>query len=164
MKRLLSSAAVVVFFVATLGEAQARCLTKDERTAFQMRTLQTEMMVAALSCRNVPDRDFRPYYNSFVRKHGEWLASHSRVLQRYFQQQYGANGRYNMDKFTTALANETSQRSMADPAYCERSESLFYDVLAVDRHGIEDVAASRAAKQGDDTTCVSDASIPGMAR
>lgn len=145
MLRHLVILSMVGTLVASAGTALAQCLKPKERTAVHIRVLQTELMVAALSCRAVPGRDFTGQYNAFVKKHGEKLVSHARVLQAYFNARYGNDSRRQLDTFITALANDASQRSMTSPTFCDESAGLFHDALRVERRDLENWTSTRVA-------------------
>lgn len=128
-----------------VSDAVARCLTPREQTAFRVRMIQTELMVAALSCRGVPGRDFTGQYNAFVKKHGDQLVSYGRILQSYFGARYGADARRQLDAYITALANEVSRRSMLSPTFCDESVSLFHEAMQLDRKQLDDWSAQRGS-------------------
>jgi hypothetical protein len=131
--------------VATpITDAFARCVSAKERTAMRVRVMQTELMVAALSCRAVPGRDFTGHYNSFIKSHGERLVDHGQVLQSYFKTHYGADFRRRLDAFVTALANDASRRSMNSTTFCDESVQLFQEVAGLDRNGLEAWSDNRA--------------------
>lgn len=111
----------------------------------RVRVMQTELMVAALSCRAVPGRDFTGQYNTFVQRHGDKLVNHGRVLQSYFQNRYGEDHRKKLDAFITALANDASRRSMNSATFCDESVGLFQEVMNVDRGALESWSERRAA-------------------
>jgi hypothetical protein len=106
-----------------LASQTKRCLTDDERAAMHVRLLQTELMVGAISCRNETP-EIMDRYNAFVRTHGESIGREGKVLQNYFLDAYGRESNTRFDRFTTALANETSTRSMNDQAFCRKSMVL----------------------------------------
>jgi hypothetical protein len=130
---------------APVAEAATRCATAQERTAMRVRVMQTELMVAALSCRAVPGRDFTGQYNTFVQRHGERLVNHGRVLQSYFQTRYGEQARKKLDAFITALANDASRRSMNSVTFCDESVQLFQEVMTLERNGLETWSERRVA-------------------
>jgi len=111
----------------------------------RVRVMQTELMVAALSCRAVPGRDFTGQYNTFVQRHGDKLVTHGRVLQSYFHNRYGEEFRKKLDSFITALANDASRRSMNSATFCDESVQLFQEVMAIDRNGLESWSERRAS-------------------
>jgi hypothetical protein len=136
-KRFVTTFLAASLFALPVADAAARCLNAKERTAVRVRTLQTDLMVAALSCRAVPGRDFTGHYNAFVQRHGDRLISHSRVLQDYFSARYGANSRKQLDAFITAMANDASRRSMNSPTFCDESVSLFQEVMRLEKRELE---------------------------
>lgn len=142
-KSLLSAAVIGVGLVTAAVSVQASCLSNAERAAAQTRRLQTELMVAALTCRTVPGRDFTGHYNKFVQKHSDRLVGNSKVLQAYFRQNFGSQHSKQMDIFITALANDVSQRSMTQPSYCEDAATLFSEVLDIERRELETYSATR---------------------
>jgi hypothetical protein len=146
-KRLATVSIIGALIAAPLADAQARCLNARERNAVNVRIMQTELMVAALSCRGVPGRDFTNQYNVFVRKHGNGLVGNARILQAYFKARYGAEGQRQLDAFITELANETSRRSMNSPTFCDESVALFQEAMGIDRRELETWSARRTAKQ-----------------
>jgi hypothetical protein len=145
LKRLLSACIAVTLIAAPAVEAATRCATTQERTAIRVRAMQTELMVAALSCRAVPGRDFTAQYNTFIQRHGERLVNHGRVLQSYFQSRYGEQSRKKLDAFITALANDASRRSMNSVTFCDESVQLFQEVMDIDRNGLETWSERRMA-------------------
>jgi hypothetical protein len=145
VKQFFTVCLAVSLAAAPVVEAATRCATPKERTAMRVRVMQTELMVAALSCRAVPGRDFTGQYNTFVQRHGERLVTHGRVLQSYFQTRYGVDSRRKLDTFITALANDASRRSMNSATFCDESVQLFQEVMAIDRNGLEAWSERRAA-------------------
>ena len=145
MKQIISVCLAASLVAVPVAEAATKCATVKERTAMRVRVMQTELMVAALSCRAVPGRDFTGQYNAFVQRHGEKLVSNGRVLTSYFQTRYGEGYRKKLAAFITALANDASRRSMNSATFCDESVQLFQEVGAVDRNGLETWSERRAA-------------------
>lgn len=106
------------------GTAAALCLDTSERQAMNMRALQSELMVAALTCGQQGE------FNAFARKFEGELVTHGKMLRAVFQRNYGGQGEPRLNAFVTRLANEASQRSIADRAeFCPRAAELFNVVL-----------------------------------
>ncbi|HEX6980942.1 MAG TPA: hypothetical protein VF342_16750 [Alphaproteobacteria bacterium] len=145
MKHIATMMVAGALVAGPSSDAVARCLTDREQTAFRVRMLQTELMVAALSCRGVPGRDFTGQYNVFVKKHEDQLISHGRVLQSYFGARYGADARRQLDAYITSLANEVSRRSMLSPTFCDESVSLFQEAVQLERKQLDSWSAQRAS-------------------
>ncbi len=124
--RIFTSAMVITTGLITADSAWAEpCAGPGEQTALDTRALQTELMVAALSCGN------RIHYNAFVRKYQGDLVKHGRTLQSFFQRKHGAAGRKNLNTFITRLANEASHRSsITHAAFCANSSLLLNRLLS----------------------------------
>lgn len=96
-----------------------------ERMAVRARVVQSEMMVAALSC------GLRSQYNAVVAEFETELVSHGQVLRSMFTRTYGAGGQIALDRFVTKLANDASMRSnLARRAYCATAKRSFADLLS----------------------------------
>jgi Ni/Co efflux regulator RcnB len=145
LKRILSACLAATLFATPIAEAATRCASAKERTAMRVRVMQTELMVAALSCRAVPGRDFTGQYNAFIQRHGEKLVSNGHVLKSYFQSRYGDDYNRKLDAFITALANDASRRSMNSATFCDESVQLFQEVSGIDRGALETWSERRAS-------------------
>lgn len=122
--------------------AQSRCLTPPEKTAFEIRMLQTELMVATLTCRGVPGRDYSKQYADFVTTHRDGLKRHSEVFQGHFKRGGGAT---QMDRYVTSLANNYSQASMTGTgAFCDRQGAVFERAATLQPPDLTRFAAERA--------------------
>lgn len=145
-RRRLAAIMAGTAFVISLGTsafADSRCLTPPERTAFEVRMLQTELMVATLTCRGVPGRDFSKQYESFVITHRDGLKRQSEVFQGHFKRGGGAT---QMDRYVTSLANNYSQASMSGAgAFCDRQGPVFERAANLPPLDLSRFAAERAA-------------------
>jgi len=128
LRAFLATAACAagVTFVAPINGAQALDISNPiERSAVRARVVQSEMMVAALSC------GLRNQYNAVVIEFQTELVSHGQVLRSMFARTHGAGGQIALDRFITKLANDASIRSnRARSAYCESAKRTFADVLS----------------------------------
>jgi hypothetical protein len=96
-----------------------------ERTAFEVRALQSQLMVAALTCNRDAD------YNAFVRKFQGELASSYRTVQGHFRRTAGGSHQRELDGFITQLANAHSQDGIrAGSQFCPLVTPLFQVALA----------------------------------
>ncbi len=88
------------------------CASAAEKTAFDTRVLQSELMVAALSCGE------NARYNSFVQKFESELVANGNALRGYFARNYGKSGEDVLDRFITRIANNaaSSPDAAADAA------------------------------------------------
>jgi len=136
--RLLSLAAAISLVGASAQAAAPadRCLVEAEATAVSVRLVQTELMVAALSC------NFAPRYNAFVHKfQPELAAGHKRVIQT-FGRLYGSDGARQANSFITRTANETSDRSIQKPdEFCARSADIYAKAEQTDRKQLHSLVA-----------------------
>ena len=156
-RRVLWSLAAIAAAAIPAASAWAACYSPAEATAVHVRMLQSELMVAALACRESnPELGMIDKYNRFVQLHSDGLVSHSRVLQSHFQTRYGAQHRRQMDTFVTALANDASKRSMTEK-FCDRAAGLFGEISALERRDLGRFSTARAAANGSPVaTCTSD--------
>jgi hypothetical protein len=115
---LLRGLSIIAVGLALGGTAHAAssCADPRERNSITVRTLQTQFMVAALSC------GAREEYNAFVTHYRPHLSDHGRTLKRYFQRAYGGGSQRALDHYVTELANQASRFSIADrTAFCSYS-------------------------------------------
>jgi hypothetical protein len=121
---LVCAIAATPAFAQQKGKAQF-CASDRDIAALNARVLQTELMVAALSC------DERQRYNSFVTSYQKVLSERGQALQALFKRAHGAQGTKRMDAFVTKMANDSSQqvRTKGDE-YCVFAGELFEEVLA----------------------------------
>lgn len=131
LKRRVSKAVIVAALAGTLvvpaTSAQAapcaavgtQALSKGD-ISIEVRRLQTNLMVAALSC------GARSQYNAFIQTHRSSLQSYGKAIKAEFRRRYGHAGRKQLNSFITRLANEASARSNADrDAFCADASALF---------------------------------------
>jgi len=136
------AAAALVAWSATGAAWAAPCLRPAEVESKQVRLLQTELMVAALTCRHHVGLGFDDKYNAFVRKFDKRLGHHITVLRAHFKREYGAGFERQYDRFSTELANQASQRAHGGGPYCTSSVPLFDQALVIQVKDLEGFAAS----------------------
>ncbi|MBI3505514.1 MAG: hypothetical protein HY059_11790 [Proteobacteria bacterium] len=129
----LASAVAAVALTVGAGTAfsQQACLTREEAIAVKARVMQTELMVATLSCVRAVDQSAN--YNAFMDRHSAELQRYNKIIQQHFGRIGGGNPQRRYDTFTTALANDASSRSMASPTFCADTHALFADVVRIER-------------------------------
>ncbi len=120
------------------GQAAADiCSDPIDQMAVRTKTLQTELMVAALRCNS------NASYNTFVRKFESDLVTQGTRLRAYFERVYGADSERRINRFVTFLANSASLRSLdAGVGYCGNATALFSEVLGEDAGGLAQFAAN----------------------
>ena len=127
-KQMLLAGVVLGALALSAPLAAQSCLRAPERDAINVRLLQTELMVAALSCQG---SDYPSHYNDFVRKFTPELVSHSKALKDFFDRRHSAKSRNELDSFVTRIANMASLRSMQTSEFCEKSGTLIHEVLTL---------------------------------
>lgn len=123
-------AAAAAIVAATVSPAAAAdCVTPAEKVAFDVRGLQSRLMVAALTC------NARGEYNDFVVKYRPSLQRHSKTMIGYFHRQYGPASNRHLNAFVTQTANEASELSAVERAtFCADTMRIFQS-LAASPHG-----------------------------
>jgi hypothetical protein len=125
--------AKIVFAVAAsvLGAVQVpsayaqQCASPEERRAFDVRAMQSELMVAALSCNKNEE------YNRFVSMYKNDLIGAGKGVKGYFTRVYAAKANATMNAFITDLANTTSGVSLGVDLrqYCQKAGYVFNMLL-----------------------------------
>lgn len=122
LKRLAAAVATAALLSgAAAGPAAASsCVDRDEAAALHVRSLQTWMVVASLTCGSVDA------YNEFVLKFRPALQRHGDTLIDYFHRAYGGSGTSKLNRYVTLLANQASALSLKDRAnYCTRTAEMY---------------------------------------
>lgn len=143
-------AGVVTLTAAQAGAATSQCASAETERALKVRQLQTELMVAALTCARHPTLDIPGYYNRFVRRFGDDLLRNAKVLKGHFRRTHGAGHGKAFDSFVTELANDASMRSLSENNYCAGTVPRFQEVLAVAPGALEDYAQQSVTTGGVD--------------
>ena len=112
--------------VAIAGPALASaCMRPEERSAMEVRALQSYLMVTALNCQRGES------YNQFIRRFGNELSGATRATNAYFQRAYGGQARTRFDANNTNMANEHSEDAIrAGSFFCRDADPLFQRALA----------------------------------
>ena len=139
--RRLRAAGVALATAALLGASavEAACARSAELSGLQARVLQTELMVAALSC------DEATRYNAFVTRFKDELMSESKRMQRYFARVHGRQAKKELNAFVTELANVSSQRSLTQAGdFCPKAAALLEDALKLEPRQFASFAAQQS--------------------
>lgn len=100
------------------------CANDRDLAALNARVLQTELMVAALSCEE------RERYNEFATSFQSVLVGRADDLRNFFQRVNGKQGATRMNALVTRLANDASKESQnQSDTYCKFASDLFEEVL-----------------------------------
>ncbi|NOT38959.1 MAG: hypothetical protein HOP13_00540 [Alphaproteobacteria bacterium] len=142
---LLIAVAAMVAGPATAAKKKApaapKCIKDKVLSAFQMRMLQTELVVGALSCK------MTPRYNDFVVGYRPDLMSAHKTMMKYF----GRESR--LEDYKSRTANEASQRSLANiTEFCLYSSALYDKLLGPEKVKLVDFAMTEpvANRHGQD--------------
>lgn len=120
--------------------AEALCNTSKSTTALAVRTLQSDLMVAALSC------GIKSQYNAFATKFQAPLTSNGKVLKAEFDKRFGGKSTQRLTTYVTELANQASQRmSTQGSNYCAEVAGLFQNVLALQPKELDGYARTHLA-------------------
>ncbi len=104
-----------------------------------MRILQSELMVAALSCRA------KTKYNTFVKKFEPVLVQSGKTLVAMFHRDHPGRAAAELNRFITRLANGASAQSINYGAnYCVVAYSLFDAVLSLRPSQLVEFSAQRS--------------------
>lgn len=147
-KSLGIAAAAIVSMGAS--SAYAACSTQKDMTAYDMRQLQTDLMVASLNC------GYHDEYNAFIERFQPELKRNGQNLMASFKQRFGSDGKALLNAYVTTLANLSSIDSIsAGSRYCEMSKNSFNKVMTVPRADIEAFAGGwwDAKRQVPETDC-----------
>ena len=121
----------------------AACIKGKVLTAFQMRMLQTELVVGALSCK------LTPRYNEFVTAYRTDLMSAHRTLMSHFARES------RLEDYKSRTANEVSQRSLANiTEFCNYTTSLYDKLLGPEKIRLGDfVSGEPSANRHGQNAC-----------
>jgi hypothetical protein len=131
-----ASALVVGSAVAAPKKKADPCIKDKVLASFQMRMMQTELVVGALSCK------LTPRYNEFVTAYRPELMGAHKVLMKYFARES------RLEDYKSKTANEASQRSLANiTEFCLYTAALYDKLLGPEKVklaefvGVEPVAS-----------------------
>jgi hypothetical protein len=136
---------IALLALTAVGEAQASsvaCFAPADAKEAQLRRMQQEFTVAALSCGAVQaQRDaLTDRYNQFVGKFGVKLKDNARILEAHFLMHGG--GRNGFDTWMTKLANAASESLALDPNYCRNAWLNLDAALTITPDNIVEFAAN----------------------
>ncbi len=123
------------FLVAVLMPFSSfACAMEEESDALDLRALQSNMMVAALSC------DQQKNYNKFMSKYQDRLIDGGDEIKSYFKRTYGFGYEQELNRFVTNLANKATERSMKKNAstYCQQMDAMFKNLLSLEEEMLAD--------------------------
>lgn len=138
--RVLAHLGIAAAIVCTPIAAEAAgksCARPAERTALELRVLQSELMVAALTC------DYQADYNAFVTRFQPVLSKQGVALRGYFKRTYGGNGVRFLDSFITKMANAASQLSRDQGRrFCQETHAAMQTLSTMSLDALPSFAAN----------------------
>lgn len=139
---LLNAAAFVAVGLAASNAVAQSCANAREKAAFDLRALQTHLMVGALTC-GMHDR-----YNAFVTRFQSDLAGAHRNLTGYFNRVHGRTAQRDLNEYITALANAQSQEGIRlGSHFCGRIGPLFDQVMGGGKAELAAISAAASLPQ-----------------
>jgi len=119
------AAGLAAALLASPAVAQT-CVQPAEKAAFDVRALQSQLMVAALTCGQ------EDQYNAFVNRYKNELGGAYRGINAHYRRTAGARGQSSLDGYITQLANAQSQDGIRQGSnFCRNVAPLFTAALAV---------------------------------
>lgn len=117
---LLAGLAAAFAGAATPALAQS-CIQPTEKAAFDVRALQSQMMVVALTCKH------EDVYNEFVKRYNTQLHGAYKTIDASYRR---AGGQKALDSYITSLANVQSQEGIRmGSRFCQNSADLIKTAL-----------------------------------
>lgn len=106
--------------------AFAQCMQPTEKPGFDIRALQSQLMVLALTCSQTDE------YNRFVTQNRAVLTGAYNDVQRHFRRVAGNAWQRQIDAYITNTANGHSQTGISQGSlFCSNQAQLFPQALAV---------------------------------
>ncbi len=144
----LTGAVFVAMTVLGSAAMADTCDKPAEQTAFQVRALQTDLMVAALTCQAKSD------YNAFATKFQNVLVKNGKELKQHFLDTHGKGGVSKLNAYVTALANKASAKSIeARDGFCDDARRTFVSVLAMEPVDLEKFSVDRETTETASASC-----------
>lgn len=142
--------ALTAIFAMGSSTAYAACNSDKDLLAYNMRQLQTDLMVASLNC------GLHDEYNAFIDRFNAELTRSGKHLKADFSKRFGGDAKALLNAYVTTLANMSSIDSIkAGRGYCADSTQSFATVMSLAPTAIEDFADGwwDASREVPDTDC-----------
>jgi len=102
------------------------CTRPDDRAAFDIISLKSELTVTALACHE------QARYNIFMRAYQPAIVSADTTLSSYFKRVYGRKAATVHDEYITNLASAQEQEGLkSGTAYCAAFDQMFDEVMSL---------------------------------
>ena len=142
LRSLLAGAALLAL-TPNLAAAQQACMQPAEQQHFNVRALQSQLMVLAITCEMHDD------YNRFVTKFRPQLASAFNGVQGHFRRTTGGQHQRQTDQYITNLANGQSQVGISQGTFfCRNQSGLFAEAYnAANVQALSQISVDRQVPQ-----------------
>ncbi|HTZ70337.1 MAG TPA: hypothetical protein VMB71_06780, partial [Acetobacteraceae bacterium] len=119
------------------------CTEPDDRAAFDVMSLKSELTVTALACHQ------QDKYNEFMRAYHPAVMDADRKVENYFKRVYGRKSQSMHDEYITTLASADEQDGLTNgTAFCGEYSEMFDEVMSLhDASELPDYAHSQALAQ-----------------
>ena len=108
------------------AQAQLRCNSTSDQSAFEVGALKSELSVLAVGCSN------EDAYNSFIERYRGELVREDGVVNAWFKRTYGKAAQKEYDSYITLLANEQGQEGLHQGSdFCPRNTLVFKEVMSL---------------------------------
>ena len=123
--------------------AVSDCVQPQDRAAFEVEGLKSQLMVAALACKE------QPQYNAFMGRYRPNIASQEAGLNGYFKRVYGRKYEKSYDDYISNLANVQEEDGLkAGNQFCFIISDMFDEVMSLhDASELDAFANSQAIMQ-----------------
>lgn len=159
-RKLLAGLAAVMLTPSIAFAQTSACMQPAEKAAFDIRALQSQLMVVALTCGQQDD------YNAFVTRHQRELATAFRNVAGHFRRTSGAQHQRNLDQYITNLANGQSQVGISRGSFfCREQGALFQQATAASTPAeLSQLSVAREVPQAIATTACPERAATTQAR
>jgi len=110
----------------TVAKPVDPCTHPEDRTAFDIEGLKSELMVTALACKQ------QDKYNQFMHAYQPDVAREEKDLGLYFKRVYGRQYQKAYDDYISNLANVQEQDGLkAGSVFCDNLPNMFDEVMSL---------------------------------
>lgn len=145
------TALVLASQISATSALAGSCWTSGEVHAYQVRGLQTMLMVASLKCTAMGGTATSESYNHFVKVIRPALGTSASLLMARFKKLYGTQAQSAMDSTVTQLANQFSASEISDNICIEATDMA--EQTAAHPETLETLAATRVALPENAVVC-----------
>ena len=120
-KKISADYQAPVMAVAPPTNLRSVCYNDTDLSAFRVRMVQQQLVVAALQCKGANGKIYLDdEYAAFIKKFSPELSTNANELKSLVRRK-----KANLDVMVTEIANRTAQRPTQDPAFCSRHQRAF---------------------------------------